>query len=102
MDFTFEDNGLGNNCPIKVTYDNDIDHKYEVWYISRDNKVEQQFGRTIGSNKFDAVCSSLIDGKLALYSKTTSWFNQSHQIAVLDLNGVNGHNITVNISKAAA
>jgi hypothetical protein len=50
----------------------------------------------------DAICSSLIDGKLALYSKTTSWFNQSHQIAVLDLNGVNGHNITVNISKAAA
>lgn len=102
MDFTFEDNGFGNNCPIKVTYDNDVDHKYEVWYISRDGKVEQQFGRTIGSNKLDAICSSLIDGKLVLFSKTTSWFNQSHQIAVLDLNGVNGHNITVNISKAAA
>jgi len=64
--------------------------------------VAKEFGRTLGSNSYGAVCADLIDAKLAVISKTTSWFTQSVEIAAIDLNGSNGHSITVHIAHPAA
>ena len=56
-----------------------------------------KFGKTIGSNDYKAVCGDLVDAKLSLYSMSTSWGTTSIEVASLDLNGVNGHDITVSI-----
>jgi len=68
----------------------------------QNNTVAKEFGRTIGSNSYDAVCADLIDAKIAVISTTTSWFTKSAEIAALDLNGSNGHQITVHIAHPSA
>jgi hypothetical protein len=60
------------------------------------------FGKTIGSNSYDAVCSDLVDAKLVLYKISTSWSTKSVPIATLDLNGVNSHDITVSVDSLSA
>lgn len=55
------------------------------------------FGKTIGSNSYDAVCSDLVDANLVLYKISTSWGTKSIPIASLSLNGVNSHDITVSV-----
>ena len=92
---------MGGQCPIKVTYDDGIAHNIQVDLVLKDKTIAKEFGRTRGSNSYEAVCGDLIDGKLAVISKTTSWFTQSVEIAQVDLNGANGHSITVHIANVA-
>lgn len=102
VNFDFQDTGLSGKCPIKVTYEDGIAHNIQVELVLKDKTVAKEFGRTRGSNSHDAVCADLIDGKIAVISKTTSWFTQSIEIAQVDLNGANGHSITIHISNVAS
>jgi hypothetical protein len=52
VNFAFEDIGFGGQCPIKVTYDNGIEHNIQVELVLRDQSVAKEFGRTIGSNSY--------------------------------------------------
>ena len=69
----------------------------QVILIDRNGVIINKFGKTIGSNGYKAVCGDLVDAKLSLYSMSTSWTTTSVEVASLDLNGVNGHDITVTI-----
>ena len=91
VNFEFTDIGLGGKCPMKVTFDDGIPHNIKVELVLQNNTVAKEFGRTFGSNSFDAICADLIDAKLAVISMTTSWFTTSVEVAALDLNGSNGH-----------
>lgn len=82
---------MGGKCPIKVTFDDGIAHNIKVELVLQNNTVAKEFGRTFGSNSYDAICADLIDAKLAVISMTTSWFTKSVEVAALDLNGSNGH-----------
>lgn len=99
MDWTFTDTGLNGACPIKVTYEK-IPHNLEAHLFNRDGAMVYTFGKTVGSNGYKALCSDLIDSKLSLYSKSTSWSSPSVEVASLNLSGVNGHDIDVTISAA--
>lgn len=61
----------------------------------------KDFGKTVGSNGYDAVCSELVDAKLGLWNMSTSWHTVSEEIAFLDLNGLNGHDVTFSVTMAA-
>jgi hypothetical protein len=69
----------------------------EVMLFDRNGVMINKFGKTAGSNGYKAVCGDLVDAKLSLYSMSTSWGTTSVEVASLDLNGVNGHDITINI-----
>lgn len=102
VNFDFEDIGLSGKCRIKVTYDDGIAHNIEAELVLKDRTVAKDFGRTRGSNSYDAICADLIDSKIAVISRTTSWFTQSVEIAQVDLNGANGHSITIHIANLAS
>jgi hypothetical protein len=98
LDFNYVDSGNSGKCPVKVTYDNAVSYNIEAKLWSRDGTLLKDFGKTKGSNNYDAVCSDLIDAKITLWSMSTLWTTPSVQIALLDLNGLNGHDVTFNVS----
>jgi hypothetical protein len=100
LDYDYEDTGNSGKCPIKVHYDSGIPYNVKAKLIDRNGELLKDFGATIGSNGYDAVCSDLVDAKLTLWSLSSSWSKVSEEIASIDLNGVNGHNINIRVAFA--
>lgn len=96
MDWTFLETGDSGKCPISVSYES-IPHNITVNLMDRHGKMVYEFGKTMGSNGYKAACYELIDAKLSLFSHSTSWSTTTVEIAHLDLNGVNGHDIDVTV-----
>ena len=97
LNWQYVETGESGKCPIKVHYGSDVHRNMEVMLFDRNGIMLNKFGKTIGSNGYKAVCGDLVDAKLSLYSMSTSWGTTSIEVASLDLNGVNGHDITVSI-----
>jgi len=101
LDYNYVDTGNSGKCPIKVHYDAGVEHNIEAKLYDREGTLLKNFGKTYGSNGFDAVCSQLVDAKLSLWSMSTSWHTASEQIAHIDMNGLNGHEATFNVRNIA-
>ena len=99
--FDYVDAGYSGKCPIKVKYESGVKYNIEAKLVDRHGTLLKEFGKTAGSNGYDAVCPDLIDAKLQLWSMSTSWTTTSEQIAVLDLNNLNGHDIEFIVTNSA-
>jgi hypothetical protein len=98
--YNYVDTGDSSKCPIKVHYAKHAsDHSIQAALFDKTGATVKVFGKTIGSNGYDATCSELVDARIGLFKMSTSIFNESREIASLDLNGVNGHDISILIDK---
>lgn len=98
LDYNYVDTGYSGKCPVKVKYENGVSYNIEAKLYDRKGTLLKEFGKTAGSNGYDAVCADLIDAKMQLWSMSTSWTTTSEQIAVIDLNGLNGHDIEFTVT----
>ena len=64
LDYNYTDTGYSGKCPIKVKYENSVSYNIEAKLYDRNFTLLKEFGKTAGSNGYDAVCADLIDAKL--------------------------------------